>query len=651
MKLISFLLVVTMTFASVPAWAAPANDGVQVKQNLKDRVVRGAQEAWDRVAVPVGEHVSSFWEYAKGRFSAVLGPMGKVIDEKLGGVFTKMKFSWQSRMKKLSSTGAGKGITKGAAQASKLAKGIGEKIRPSAADDKQVVIRLKNGSAISCRLISETPNQVVVEWEGGQVTFGRNEILGIDRKKSLGGDGIQIAEVVKKEAWAYHNNPVFRMTNGQIIDGALKNFDGKALTVAEDLGSGAFIDHEIPLQKLETLLFKQIENPESAKAEEKLRGLFPRMRVYREGMITLITDSEGASLKTLKQTIHNQIMELYLKFHGLLKGREPMYQHMVVVFDDFDEYVQYALTDGVPAWACPGYFLPTEKTLFMINLFGDRFSGIMYEAVSGTRDIVNQQADMLKERAGERYEAQIDGIAHDLKSKLENAFAYLKGIAIDETLMTLRHELTHEFLHDWGVQSIIVSKLKGKSTEELDKKRKELLEEQSIEKKKQIIIDILGVRKKDSPKVDDFEAANSWFVEGVAEYASTTGIGRPNTARLYKVKEAKRTNSLLPVEHLTVYKMGSFLGLASDAALSMYAQSWSFVDFLMTKHRTGFIKYLQRMASERPAEGDDLKWLLESLGMELRAIESEWHAYIDLQEDVKDPEIEMWFRVREILKL
>ncbi|HTL70752.1 MAG TPA: DUF1570 domain-containing protein, partial [Candidatus Eisenbacteria bacterium] len=168
-------------------------------------------------------------------------------------------------------------------------------------------------------------------------------------------------------------------------------------------------------------------------------------------------------------------------------------------------------------------------------------------------------------------------------------------------------------------------------------------------KKKELLADLLGLRKSD--RKAEFGAANSWFVEGLAEYAATSALEIPNNERLFKVKEARKKNELWPLEQLTVYRSGSFPGVSTDAALSGYAQSWSFVTFLMKKHREGFLKYLDRMSRETPAADQDIQWLVEAIGVPLRPLENEWHAYIDTLETVDDPDIERIVRLQEILGL
>ena len=87
--------------------------------------------------------------------------------------------------------------------------------------------------------------------------------------------------------------------------------------------------------------------------------------------------------------------------------------------------------------------------------------------------------------------------------------------------------------------------------------------------------------------------------------------------------------------------MGGFLSMATQSALYAYAQSWAMCHFLMHRYPDGFLRYLERLASSPPQEGEDtLAWLLEATGKELRPLEQEFMAYLD-QFSHEDP---LWLK-------
>ena len=518
-----------------------------------------------------------------------------------------------------------------------------------ALEKEQAVVYLKNGNALSCIILREDDKTVTVDWQGGEIGLQKNEIAKIERQKNLReNDGIILAPRENPaEKWIYQNSPVVKLTNGQVLDAALSEIKEHVVILRRDLEEGGYAEQEIKRDRIESLEFRPVVNEASRKIEEKLRDQFPKMRFHRIGMVTLVTDSEGSALMELKRTLRDQEITLYFEFFGLLKKKQPEFQHFVVVFDSPSDYFEYALTDGIPAWLCPGYFSPIEKVLFMMNLGGQHVTDNIYQTVLGVRGAVDQQAQNLKNSVGGQYDIQIEALAKDVKIKVENAVAYLGGVYGGLSTMVLRHEFTHEFLHDWGLQTIIVSKMKEKD-DALIQKKKDLFKADDLEKKKDLLLQIWNMQRNADEDVKT-EASNSWFVEGLAEYAATTAIGEANEMRLYELKEARRKNELWPIEQLTVYKMGSFPGVTARSALSAYAQSWSFVGFLMKNYRKEFFSYLDRMRLEKPSGDDDLKWLIEALGKDLRTVEKEWIASIDALPNVEDPELEEFMRITEIL--
>ena len=134
---------------------------------------------------------------------------------------------------------------------------------------------------------------------------------------------------------------------------------------------------------IEYLIFKPIENEESKNIEEMLKQLFPNMESYRVGNFTVVTDSDIIWAKEYIATLKNAYTNVYFKFYNLFKDRKPRIQNFLVIFDDYVDYIEYAVTDGVPGWAASGYFKPDDKVLYLFNILGDRFSEILFEAVIG----------------------------------------------------------------------------------------------------------------------------------------------------------------------------------------------------------------------------------------------------------------------------
>lgn len=523
--------------------------------------------------------------------------------------------------------------------------------QPVPLSEDQVVIHLKNKNSISCLILSETSHSIRVLWREGHITLEKNEIDLIERKSVITeGDGILIDEA--NNTWVnypYKNSPVIRMVNGEVWDGEIIKVRSEALLFRNQLGDGAFVEFEIPRSKIAYLEFKPVQNQSSQLVEDNLRKVFPKMRFYREGMAVLITDTAGPSLKLLKQTLRDQITYLYLSFYPLFLKRHPACSAFVVVFDKWEDYMTYAIGDGVPAWMASGYYDPKSKTLYTANLVGDSQTDLYYQIVLSGKQFLNAFKDRIVSRYGEEYRTQINGLAEDQKKLFDTWMSYITDIFRKQTVSTLRHEITHQFFSVWGIQAFVVSKI-DPDNPELIRKKKELMEAKDLEKKKKILMEIRGLDKEGKSSDDKLriQAANSCFCEGLAEYASSTGLGLENVDMQFILKDWKKKNEIWPIEHLSVHKVGSFAGVSDHAILSAYAQSWSLVDFLMKNHRNSFIAYLKKMSWKKPTGKEDYLWLVKTIKKDPKTLEKEWIQSIDSMKEVEDPRVEEWFKLRKI---
>ena len=78
-----------------------------------------------------------------------------------------------------------------------------------------------------------------------------------------------------------------------------------------------------------------------------------------------------------------------------------------------------------------------------MNLFGQDVSETIYEAVKGGRKELEGEVASVKRMTGGAHDIEIDGIAHDINVKVENAVAYMADVYSEISVVTLRHEFTH----------------------------------------------------------------------------------------------------------------------------------------------------------------------------------------------------------------
>jgi len=480
--------------------------------------------------------------------------------------------------------------------------------------------------------VRKTGNYYVIRWKGGDVTFYSDEIdyveEGVTTPDKLG-------RIYEEEVWPYKNDIVIQLTNGTVLDTEIINVKKDLVTTARRVGEGR-IEQDIGRKKIEHILFKAVSNDNTKKKEKDFKKLFPKMRCYKDGNITLITDSYATWVNRYKAALKSVYTDIYLRFYPLYKERKPEFQNFVVIFDDHIDFIEYAIADGVPGWAVLGYYNPDERVLYLFNSLGDKFSDFIFEVLIGEKvRAIDKIVDRLKRTTGDKYELLLEGQAADIKDKFWKYYSVIKSDLQEETFNTLRHEFTHELFNNWGLQSIIVSRAPGKR-KELIQKKKEYLETEDISKKRKMLRDLVTMSRERYLAIE-LEAANSWLAEGTATYCETYPLGDRNRRWLFLFQKMRRENVFYPLEHLTVYKMGSFPGVCPEAMLYAYAQSWALVYFLMDRYPDRFMEYQDRFSRGKPKEDEDIIWLTEAVGKDLRSLEAEFLEYMDQFDELEDP--------------
>jgi len=504
--------------------------------------------------------------------------------------------------------------------------------------EKAITIFLNNGSVMTGELIKEDKGNYIILWEGGQVLFAPHEIKRIVRGKAIEGTS-QSTFTEEKDfiSWPYQNDLVLHLKNAQVVDAKIVSVGQDKVILDYPTESGGQIEQELSRNMIEYLEYRPIATEQSRKLENDLRKQFTKMSFYQDGFFTIITDSYETWLRDYKKILREDFTDIYLTFFPLFKDRKPDVQNFIVIFDSFSDYFEYALTDGVPAWGVVGYFSPAERVLYTFNSLGDQFSNFIQEAIAGrTGRAVDAMANSAKARSGERYSVFIDGQARSIKEKFWRFHDLFRSEVRDVTTSTLKHEAAHALFNNFGVQTIVVSKMSDSSKALIEKKRK-FLESSDPAQKKQLLQEIIAVRK--SEEMPEINASNSWFVEGLAAYCETSPIGAQNDNWLYIFQAMTHRSGLYPLEQLTVFRMGSFPGVYPETMMHAYSQSWALVKFLMDRHREPFLKYLRRVAEQEPTGQEDLEWLLEALGMDLKTLQAQFSGYMTVFPQLQDPDI------------
>jgi len=499
--------------------------------------------------------------------------------------------------------------------------------------NEAITIYLKHGGVISGKLLGKTENEYTVDWKNEKYSINSMQIARIEYKSQ------------KDIDWQYKNNVVVKKINGVVMDGQIIDSGQDALTLSYGEGGG---DMELGVAKkdIDYLMFAPVEDKESQEIERHLKEIFPKMKVYKDGNVTMFTDSYVNTVGLYKKTIRQEYTEIYIKFFKLFKDRKPQKQNFVVIFDD---PITYTESTGMPYWWIAGYFDPLESVLYLYNGFGDRMEKMVFDVIAGRTGMIDQWYEEKKKQynVDKRYDIFIDGWAKEIKDKFWNAYNLYKSELTDETLSTLRHELTHELFYNWGLQNIILSK-PNIDKEELAKAKKEFVEAKDWQKKEELLTEIMKLRKDEKLEM---AAAQSWVVEGMATYCETEPMGAKDDMWLFLYQEMVRKNELNPIEFLTNFKMGSFPGLSSQAMLNSYAESWALTTFLMNKYPNQFIDYQGKMSTQvnKKLEGkDDLKLLLASLNKDLPTLEKEFEGFMATYEKAEDPDVKRFMEFHDI---
>ncbi len=508
---------------------------------------------------------------------------------------------------------------------------------PFAPLEDPVTLYLRNGGVVTGELVRETPQEVVLHWEYGEVGFQRGEIRRmVQGKQDTDDDHMTMPWEGAHARWPYQYDVVIKLMRGTVVDARIAAVTPTAVTAIQTLDQGGQIEHTLVRADIEQLLFRPVRNARSEQIAENLRTVLPDMQHYEEGMFTIVTDSTGPTVKEYRRTIRELATEWYLTFHPLAARRAPQVQQYLVIFENWDAYMEYAASDGVPGWLVIGYFHPEEQVLYCFNMLGERFAEMLYDAYLG--QFRKARDEISREIKGLREEVFIEGQISEFLQKLESAHSIVRQLFHQMSADLIRHELTHAMFHNWKLQGIILSQMSEKTKEELEKKRKYLQSMDRAEKRK--LLDEL-LDKEAKAELPDMQAANSWFIEGLAGYMEPSPIGGINQERLAEIQEAHSRSQMLPLEFLNAFKIGSFRGMTTQSTLYAYAQSWAMCHFLMRRYPDAFLQYMDRLAREQPkADEDTLPWLIQATGKEQRALEQEFLDYLT-QFPQEDP---MWLK-------
>lgn len=502
-----------------------------------------------------------------------------------------------------------------------------------------VTLVMKHGGKMTGKLLKKDSKEYIIEVKDEKYVIPAYRVNRIE------------SNTQKDVEWPYKNDVVLKRTNGIVLDGEIINVSRDAVTLLFTEGGGQ-AEADISRKDISRLIFAPVCNKETERKEKLIKAQFPKMKVYKEGNVTIVTDAYPTAVNSYKKAISSLYTELYLTFFKLFKGKKPQNQCFVVIFDDFSDYVVFAATEGVPGWLVVGFFSPLEKVLYTYNAFGKRMEKYVFDVIIGKScGAFDSVVETLKKQTDERYHIFLEGQAKVVSDKYWTVYGYYKNEMENQTLSTIRHEFAHEVFHAWGLQNIVMSK-PNVDEKKLAESRRKILEANTWQEKEKLLNEIMRLKRAESTDFSDMideGTAQSWLNEGIATYCGTDPIGGVDEDWLFVFQEAARKKELNPIEFLTSFKIGSFPGLCHKGMLNSYAESWALTNFLMAKYPDSFMEYQQLVAKNTTKAGhDEMDLLLKTLGKDLPTLEKELIDYMAAYKPVEDPYVKRFMRYYDI---
>ncbi len=105
---------------------------------------------------------------------------------------------------------------------------------------------MTNGGVVTGELVRETPKEVVLRWDYGEVGFQRAEIARIVKEvPSIEGDGLTMPWEGQQERWPYQHDVVAKLKKGTVVDAKLTTVTPETLILTQALAGGGEVKHTI----------------------------------------------------------------------------------------------------------------------------------------------------------------------------------------------------------------------------------------------------------------------------------------------------------------------------------------------------------------------------------------------------------------------
>ena len=501
-----------------------------------------------------------------------------------------------------------------------------------------VTVYLTYGGYLKGILKEETDKEYVLLWKGQEYCIDKRDVKKLVRGTS-------------SSEWKYNNKYVIHLKSGTVLDYKILSIKGNKVSIAE-VNSKNPIKMDIEKSSIEYIEFKPVSNDRNLLVENELRKKYPKMEFYSEGNVTIVTDSYINWVKEYKKNIRYIYTQIFLNYYPLFKDRNPSFQNFVVVFDNYIDFVNHAVEEGVPGWAVLGYYNPKTKITYLFNFLGTKSSKVFYDIMIGNMNAVLDSASRnIKNAYGgnEHVEIAVEGAVDEIKDRVWTLYNRILSALRNETLSTLRHEFTHQVLSCWKIQNVEVST--AEKIKKLISKKDEFIKSKDKSKKKEWLKSFLSYGE----ELNDLKlkASNSWIAEGTATYSEVFPFGGVNNKWLYIFQQMMEKDEVYPISVLNQYKMGSFPNMCSQAVIKAYAESWALTYFLMNNYKKEFMKFMDDIARKDVMDSKEEVLLLEDcIGKSANDLEKEMVDYYKNNfEKLENPSIKFLLYIDELFSM
>jgi len=447
-------------------------------------------------------------------------------------------------------------------------------------------ITLTNGGVMQGRIVSETDQEVKIEWQDGIVGFYKNEVIKIERdifsdQATADAGDVHVPTFFTEEQirrrWPDNAKHLVTLTNTERIGGTIKKLTDEILTLRQALEGGGAIEHDFEIARVEKIALWRPLSPDPNDGFEEFRASYPNMELIEKDYYRILSSEQDAlDLKNFLKTLNHFYHDFLFHFFDLIDQTENPPPLDVIMYGSREEFDKALEEVGYNARSNPiGFYEYNSRKLVFYNTKSELAVQLL---LAKSRQRQTEIAD-LKKQYSSGLHSSVDQAQEQAEKKELEVLAYART----QSFTVLRHEGGHQLFHALNLTP------------------------------KEVYM-------------------GGWLIEGLAVYCETNPIGEISAEKVMALRYGLEKGDLMPIEYLVNFAMGSgFHRMDPLYAQVAYAESWAFVSFLMKKgYRDGFFKFIRAIKHQGPEyEAHGERALLEKhIGKNLKELGADFESYM-----------------------